>query len=72
MRTVVYWTSSLLVSVASILAAISYLMAAPQAVAAFTHVGYDRIFEHWAQDGELREAFEPALAWGRAHSDDAG
>jgi len=29
-------------------------------------------FEHWAQDGELREAYEPALAWGRAHSDDAG
>jgi hypothetical protein len=29
-------------------------------------------FEHWAQDAELREAYEPALAWGRAHSDDAG
>ena len=40
MRTAVYWTSTLLVSIASILAAISYLMAAPQAVAAFTHVGY--------------------------------
>jgi hypothetical protein len=40
MRNVVYWTSTLLVSVASALAAISYLTAAPQAVAAFTHVGY--------------------------------
>ena len=27
-----------------------------------------RYFEHWAQDAELREAYEPALAWGRAHS----
>jgi DoxX-like family len=40
MRNVLYWTSTLLVSVASVFAAISYLMAAPQTVAAFTHVGY--------------------------------
>jgi hypothetical protein len=31
-----------------------------------------RYFEHWAQDAELREAYEPALAWGLAHADDAG
>jgi hypothetical protein len=29
-------------------------------------------FEHWGQDAELRDAYEPALAWGRAHSDDTG
>jgi DoxX-like family len=40
MRNAVYWASTLLVSVASVLAAIGYLMAAPQTVAAFTHVGY--------------------------------
>jgi hypothetical protein len=29
-----------------------------------------RYFDYWAQDLELREAFEHALAWGLAHSDD--
>ena len=40
MRNAVYWTSTLLVSVAAVFSAISYLMATPQTVEAFTHVGY--------------------------------
>jgi hypothetical protein len=27
-------------------------------------------FAHWEQDAQLREAYEPALSWGRAHSDE--
>ena len=37
---ILFWASTGLVAAASALAAFSYLMAGPQAVAGFTHVGY--------------------------------
>lgn len=39
-RNVLFWASTGLVAIWSVLAAVSYLTAAPQAVAGFTHVGY--------------------------------
>ena len=39
-RRVIYWTSTIILAALSVFAGFSYLMASPEAVAGFTHVGY--------------------------------
>jgi hypothetical protein len=34
--------------------------------------GLRPLFTSWAEDPTLRQAYEPALEWGLAHSEDAG
>lgn len=40
-RKIGYWVTTILVAAPAVLAGVSYLMGAPQAVQGFTHVGYE-------------------------------